>query len=109
MREPGTPPASVTTFVGRVEDLKKLRRLLATSRLLTLTGPAGVGKTRLMLELARRAAKANPERVFWVDLGPLSSPELVSAAVGTAAGITERGGDLLDLIRDRLRSAPALI
>jgi predicted ATPase/DNA-binding CsgD family transcriptional regulator len=109
MREPGTPPASVTTFVGRVEDLKKLRRLLATSRLLTLTGPAGVGKTRLMLELARRAAKANPERVFWVDLGPLSSPELVSAAVGTAAGITERGGNLLDLIRDRLRSAPALI
>src|ERR1700682_1750133 len=109
MSTSGKLPALVTTFVGRVEDLKKLRRLLATSRLLTLTGPAGVGKTRLALELARRAAKAKPDRVFWVDLGPLSSPELVAAAVGNAAGITERGGNLLDLLGDRLRGAPTLI
>ncbi len=109
MSASGKLPALVTTFVGRVEDLKKLRRLLASSRLLTLTGPAGVGKTRLALELARRAAKANPNRVLWVDLGPLSNPELVAAAVGTAAGITERGGNLLDLLADRLRGATTLI
>jgi predicted ATPase/DNA-binding CsgD family transcriptional regulator len=109
MSASGKLPALVTTFVGRVEDLKKLRRLLASSRLLTLTGPAGVGKTRLALELVRRAAKANPDRVLWVDLGPLSSPELVAAAVGNAAGIAERGGNLLDLLADRLRGRPALI
>ena len=109
MSPSGKLPALVTTFVGRVDDLKKLRRLLATSRLLTLTGPAGVGKTRLALELARRTAKANPDRVFWVDLGPLSNEELVAAAVANAAGLSQRGGNLLDLLGDRLRDAPALI
>jgi predicted ATPase/DNA-binding CsgD family transcriptional regulator len=69
-----------------------LSRLLRSSRLITLFGPAGVGKTRMALEVANRARRAFPGGVYLVELGPLNRPEFVIHAVATAVGVSEQPG-----------------
>ena len=84
-------PSPLTRLIGRDESLAELERLLAASRLLTLTGTGGSGKTRLAMELARRAAEAGVA-VTWVDLACLADPALVSSRIATALGIREAPG-----------------
>ncbi len=74
-------PAEVTSFVGRRRELAEIRRLLSTTRLLTLTGPGGVGKTRLALRTAVGLQRAFPDGVWLVELAPLQDPALVAQAV----------------------------
>ena len=74
-------PADVTSFVGRRRELAEIKRLLATTRLLTLTGPGGVGKTRLALRTAVDLQRAFPDGVWLVELAPLQDPALVAQAV----------------------------
>jgi predicted ATPase/DNA-binding CsgD family transcriptional regulator len=78
-------------FVGREAALEELRRLLASERLVTLTGLGGVGKTRLALELARTLHERFPGGVYVVELAPLRSAELVLPAIGEAVGVRELG------------------
>jgi non-specific serine/threonine protein kinase len=98
---PPTPtnlPRPVTSFVGRERELAAAGALLRGSPLLTLTGPGGVGKTRLALEVARaaaRAAGAYPDGVWRVELAPLADPALVPVAVAGAVGVRERPGEPL--------------
>ncbi|MGJ6968059.1 AfsR/SARP family transcriptional regulator [Streptosporangium sp. G11] len=75
-------PARLTSFVGRREELARLGELLGTARLVTLTGPGGVGKTRLAIETA--ASLDVPDGVWLVELAPLSHPSGVAAAVQVA-------------------------
>ena len=82
-------PAQMTSFVGRQHELVELSRLLSTSRLLSLAGPGGVGKTRLALQLASDLASRFPDGVWLIELGPLGVPELVAQAIATALGIRE--------------------
>jgi predicted ATPase/DNA-binding CsgD family transcriptional regulator len=84
-------PAFMTPLVGRGAELVALRDLLTSGafRLLTLTGPPGVGKTRLAVEAARLVASRFP-RVVFVDLGVVRDPGLVVASVAQATGIGER-------------------
>lgn len=95
-------PVPLTTFVGRTEELRKAADLLARTRLLTLTGVGGCGKTRLAVETLRRAAAttgARPERVCWVDLGAESDPGAVSRVVAAALGaIVDADGDPAEAI-----------
>jgi predicted ATPase/DNA-binding SARP family transcriptional activator len=87
----GAPvPVPVSSFVGREAELSELAPRLRSERLLTLTGVGGVGKTRLALELARRAAPAF-ETVAFVDLSPLLDPALVAGEIATALGVREHG------------------
>src|SRR5690349_3258736 len=76
-------PAALTSFVGRAQELAEVRRLLTASRLLTLTGPGGCGKTRLALRVAEDALAAGdyPDGVWWVDLADLADPSLVPPTV----------------------------
>lgn len=84
-------PLPLTTFVGRDRELEELVRLLASTRLLTLTGAGGSGKTRLAREAALRAC-ASFTRVAWADLAPLTDPTLIAAQVATALHAPERVG-----------------
>jgi predicted ATPase/DNA-binding CsgD family transcriptional regulator len=89
----GNLPVELTSFVGRRRELAAAARLLATTRLLTLTGPGGVGKTRLALRLATTRARAFPDGVWLADLTDPDGdpvPALVAAAVG-APEPTARG------------------
>jgi predicted ATPase/DNA-binding CsgD family transcriptional regulator len=80
----------LTSFVGRGREIAEVRRLLAGTRLLTLTGSGGCGKTRLALEVARGVASEYPHGVWFVDLAAIHDPQLVPAAVASVFGILER-------------------
>src|SRR5215210_1982717 len=85
----GTPPISRTRLIGRASERAHARSLLLEEAvpLLTLTGPGGVGKTRLALAIAGDVADHFADGVVWVDLAPLSDPRLIPAAVTAALGI----------------------
>jgi predicted ATPase/class 3 adenylate cyclase len=94
---PGNLPSPLTSFIGRDDDLAAIAELLGRSRLVTLVGPAGVGKTRLALEAAAAAATKHPDGAWFVDLAPVSDPALVPSTVAAALGLTEpRHGSAVD-------------
>src|SRR5437660_12124835 len=84
-RPPGLP-TELTSFVGRRQELREVKRLLTTTRLLTLTGSGGAGKTRLALRAAGEMARGFPDGAWFVSLGSIEDPLLVSQAVFTALG-----------------------
>jgi predicted ATPase len=88
-------PTSASRFVGRGMELAKTGTLLATCRLLTLTGPGGSGKSRLAVELARAAAASHPDGVRLIDLAPLTPSASVSRELAAALGVRERRGEPL--------------
>ena len=99
-------PTRLTTFLGREREIAEISDLLAHSRLLTLTGPGGTGKTRLSLEVAARSLAAFGDGVFFVELAPISEAALVPATIAQALGLPDRGGRsaterLIDAIGDR--------
>jgi len=92
-----TPPARLlpaprTSFVGRESELTQIEELLAGgTRLLTLTGPGGIGKTRLAVEAARRVGDQYADGVAFVPLDGVESAELMPAAIAEALGVSEPG------------------
>lgn len=80
-------PVALTSFVGRELELAALREALATTRLVTVTGAGGCGKTRLAIHAAAGQVDAFPDGVWWVELAALTEPELVGAAVAEALGV----------------------
>jgi predicted ATPase/DNA-binding SARP family transcriptional activator/DNA-binding CsgD family transcriptional regulator len=103
-------PAPRSSFVGRESELRDLKRDLAMTRLLTLTGAGGCGKTRLALEAARGLVGAYPDGVWLVELASLSEGALVAHAVATALGVQEQPeGPLTDTLAEFLRAKRALL
>ena len=88
----GNLPAELTSFVGRRGELTEVRRLLAGSRLVTLTGVGGVGKTRLAVQAAAGLARAFRDGVWLVRLDQLREEALVAQAVAGALGLQDRAG-----------------
>ena len=88
-RRPGLP-AEVTSFVGRRQELREVKRLLTTTCLLTLTGSGGAGKTRLALRAAAEMARGFPDGAWLVSLSSIQDPLLVSQAVFTALGAQDQ-------------------
>ncbi|GAB1693314.1 ATP-binding protein [Krasilnikovia sp. M28-CT-15] len=86
----GNLPAEVTSFVGRRAEVTLVRRMLSSSRLVTLTGAGGVGKTRLALRVGAEMRRAFPDGVWLVELAELRDPDLLAVAVAEALGIREQ-------------------
>jgi predicted ATPase/class 3 adenylate cyclase/tetratricopeptide (TPR) repeat protein len=94
---PNNLPIVATPFIGRDDDLEQVGALLGRQdvRLLTLTGPGGIGKTRLALQSAADVLDAFTSGVFWVPLASLRDPALVVAAVAQALAVREEPGEPL--------------
>jgi predicted ATPase/DNA-binding SARP family transcriptional activator/DNA-binding CsgD family transcriptional regulator len=82
-------PAPMTSFVGREREMVEVKRALSMTRLLTLTGTGGSGKTRLAIEVARDLVGTYPDGVWLVELAPLSEPGLVAQEVANVLGVQE--------------------
>ena len=103
-------PHLLTSFIGHEEDLDEYAILLGETRLLTLTGIGGCGKTRLAIELAERALSSFPDGVCYVDLAPLLDTERVALTVATLLGIRdENDRPIVDTLCDRLASQHKLL
>lgn len=112
---PATPrrhnlPFQLTNFIGRERESSQVKELIATHRLVTLTGSGGVGKTRLALRVAADVLETFSDGVWLVDLAPLSDPALVPQAVATALEIREApGSPLLNTLADYVRGKRLLL
>jgi DNA-binding SARP family transcriptional activator len=103
-------PAPRTSFVGRQREMVEIKRALAMTRLLTLTGVGGSGKTRLALEVARDLVGAYPDGVWLVELAPLSEGELVPKALAEAIGIPEiPGRQITEVLVSSMRTKEQLV
>jgi predicted ATPase/DNA-binding CsgD family transcriptional regulator len=105
-RRLGLLAAEATSFVGREAELSVITTLLTSARLVTVTGPAGVGKTRVCLRAAARSADRFPDGVWLVELSGLGDPALLFSAVAAALGLPDtddrsRRAAVLDHLRHR--------
>ena len=102
-------PRALTAFIGRLRELADIPSLLRSNRLVTLTGPAGAGKTRLAVEAAEAIAK-DVEDVIWVNLSTIADSDGVVSATAAAMGLRESPPlPLIDLILTHLQDARALL
>jgi len=85
-------PAQLTSFVGRQTELTQVRELLSANRLVTLTGAGGVGKTRLAIQLAEQLADEFGDGAWYVDLAPITDPDLVPITAARAFGLPDQPG-----------------
>jgi predicted ATPase/class 3 adenylate cyclase len=105
---PNNLPTQLTTFVGRERELAEALDLLRRTRLLTMTGPGGTGKTRLSLQVAAAAADQYPDGVWFVALEPVRDPALVASTIARTLGAQDSSTrpaleTLIDAIGERLQ------
>ena len=99
-------PASITSFVGRQAELAQVRELLKENRLVTLTGAGGAGKTRLAVKLAEEFS----DGVCYVDLAPITSPDLIPSTAARAFGLPDQPGrSTMDTLARFIADRPLLI
>jgi non-specific serine/threonine protein kinase len=103
-------PWPVTSFVGRERELVEIKRLLPRTRLLTLAGVGGIGKTRLALQVAAEVLDAYPDGVWLVDLASVEDPGLVPQTVATVLALKEQPGKtLMQSLTEHLASRHLLL
>src|SRR6516162_8486227 len=103
-------PMQLTSFVGREREIAETRRLLETTRLLTLTGPGGCGKTRLALRVAADSLEQFPDGVWLVELASLADPAFVPHTVAAALDVPEQPSrPVTDTLADYLRTKKLLL
>jgi predicted ATPase len=107
---PNNLPLQVNRFIGREREMTAVRGLLVTTRLLTLTGAGGSGKTRFALQVATDLLEEFAHGVWWVELAAISDPLLVPQAVASAISIPERAGcTVMEALSDALRPKQLLL
>jgi predicted ATPase/class 3 adenylate cyclase/Tfp pilus assembly protein PilF len=109
---PNNLPIQLTSFIGREREMEQVKQLLSVTRLLTLIGPGGTGKTRLSLHVAADLLDLErfPHGVWLVELAPLADPTLVPQAVAAALGVREGAGrSTLESLKEYLHSKQLLL
>jgi len=107
---PNNLPSQLSSFVGREDAIDEVRGLLGRTRLLTLTGPGGMGKTRLALQVANDVLTEFADGAFFVDLCSVTDPLLVPPAVARALGVPEAADrTILDAVKDHVRDRELLL
>ena len=102
-------PASFASFVGRERQIEELQDLVAAYRLVTLTGPPGVGKSRLAVQVANRLRTGYPDGIWMVELAELDEPTLAASATALALGVREADRAPIDALLDELRDRELLL
>ena len=103
-------PNQSTSFIGREDDVTQVRQRLGESRLLTITGAGGCGKTRLALEVGELMVDQFRDGVWLIDLAPLSEPSLIWRAMATVLGVREDPARAVaDAVVDHVRGRSSLI
>ena len=98
---PNNLPNPASSFIGRVDELRDVTKMLTDHQLVTLVGPGGIGKTRLALAVADRLTQSYADGVWWLDLAPVRDPGAVLAQLATTLGVTaRRAGTLDDAVRE---------
>jgi len=107
---PNNLPFQATSFIGRERELAEVKRLLGGSRLLTLLGMGGLGKTRLSLQAAAEQIHDFPDGVWFLDLAPISDPALIVSETAQVLGVREEPGrPLLQTVCAHLKNQRALL
>ena len=107
---PGNLPVQLTSFIGREQEIAEVRALLEQTRLLTLTGPGGTGKSRLALQVAAELLPAFKDGAFFADLSSVADPTLVPPVVARALAVPEAAGrSILEAVQERLRDKELLL
>ena len=107
---PNNLPTQLTSFIGRDDQVREARQLLVRSRLLTLTGPGGTGKTRLSLQIAAGVLDQFPDGVYFVPLSAIHDPDLVPSAIAQALAISTTGSRRpIEALLENLREKRTLL
>lgn len=106
---PSNLPGSLDRFIGRTRELEDVAVRLEDSRLLTLLGPGGTGKTRLAVEAARALLEPYADRVYFVDLSASRDVDSLLAVTARAVGVHDRSCPLLDAIKGQIGVRPVLV
>ena len=103
-------PIQLTSFIGRAKEMTEIKQALEQHHLVTLTGSGGAGKTRLSLQVAADLLDRFPDGVWFVELAPISDPDLIPQTILTATGMqTQTGKTALETLTDFLREKTALL
>src|SRR4051812_486410 len=107
---PNNLPRQLSTFVGREREVGEAKAMLSGAALVTLTGPGGVGKTRLAIEIASDLLPEYEDGVWFVDLGPLTDPAFVDATIASALGVVDMPNQpIVDTLVQHLRGRRVLL
>jgi predicted ATPase/DNA-binding SARP family transcriptional activator len=103
-------PQQLTSFIGREQQQTEIVNLMGTNRLVTLTGSGGVGKTRLSLQVATKVINQYPDGVWFIELTPLTNPDLIPQTILSALRLSEQAGKTpLQILKEQLRNKKLLL
>jgi predicted ATPase/class 3 adenylate cyclase len=107
---PNNLPTQLTSFIGRENEITEVKQELESHRLVTLTGSGGTGKTRLSLQVAADLLEKFEHSVWFVELAPLTDPDLIPQTILSTIGISEQQGKTpIEILKEYLREKKVLI